>query len=199
MPRVSQEHLDARRRQILDGALECFARQGFHRTTMQDIVAASGLSAGALYCYFESKEDIVGAIAEERHAEEAAALARADASGDVVEALHQLVHVSLGRLDDADERRWRRVTVQLWAEALRDERIMAVARSGLDEPLALLADIFRLAQRSGQIEPKFDPEALARVCVAIFQGLVLQQAWDPALDVTAYIDTVLGIIDAVTG
>ncbi len=199
MPRVTREHLDARRRQIMDGAIECFARQGFHRTTMQDIVAASGLSAGALYRYFRAKEDIVAAIAEEHHAEEAAALARADASVEVGEALRQLVQVSLGRLDDDGERRWRRVTVQLWAEALRDERVMSIVRSGLDEPLESLAATFQRARHKGQIDPAFDPGGLARVCAALFQGLVLQQAWDPTLDFAPYVDTVRALIDALVG
>jgi hypothetical protein len=46
----------------------CFAREGFHRTTMQDIVAQTGLSAGAIYRYFPAKEDIVAAIAAEHRA-----------------------------------------------------------------------------------------------------------------------------------
>lgn len=62
MPRVSQSYLDARRRQIMDAAITCFAREGFHRATMQDIVAETGLSAGAIYRYFWSKEDIVAAL-----------------------------------------------------------------------------------------------------------------------------------------
>jgi AcrR family transcriptional regulator len=63
MPRVSPEHLQARRQQILDAARRCFVRNGFHATSMQDVFAEAGLSAGATYRYFRSKEDIVEAIA----------------------------------------------------------------------------------------------------------------------------------------
>jgi AcrR family transcriptional regulator len=49
MPKVSRAHLDARRRQILDAAAACFAQQGFHRTTMQDVVRRARLSPGAIY------------------------------------------------------------------------------------------------------------------------------------------------------
>jgi AcrR family transcriptional regulator len=110
MPRVSQSYLEARRRQIMEAAITCFAREGFHRATMQDIVAETGLSAGAIYRYFPSKEDIVAAIAAEHHAAEAAALAEAGSGGDVAAALRHLVGVSLGRLADPAEQRWRRVT-----------------------------------------------------------------------------------------
>ena len=48
MPKVSEEHLDARRRQIVDAAIVCFVRKGFHRATMQDICREAGLSAGAV-------------------------------------------------------------------------------------------------------------------------------------------------------
>ncbi len=65
MARVSQEHLDARRRQILDGAAVCFARNGFHATSMQDVLKAVDLSAGAVYRYFSGKEELIAAIAAE--------------------------------------------------------------------------------------------------------------------------------------
>jgi TetR/AcrR family transcriptional regulator, transcriptional repressor of aconitase len=196
MPKVSEQHLEQRRRQIMEAALACFSRQGFHRTTMQDIVRESGLSAGAFYRYFESKEAIVAALAEEHHRSEAATLAEVDTAAGATEALTELVRTSLGRLDNDNERRWRRVTVQLWAEALRDPRIMEVARNGLDGPLDTVARIVARGQRDGTLPSGLDPQAAARVCAAIFQGLVLQQAWEPDLDVSAYMDAVLGILDA---
>ena len=51
MPRVDDGYLEARRSQIMDAAITCFAREGFHRTTMQDIIAETGLSAGAICRY----------------------------------------------------------------------------------------------------------------------------------------------------
>ena len=64
MPKVSAEHLANRRQQILDAAASCFARNGFHRTSMQDIVKESGLSAGLIYRYFTGKDDMIVAIVE---------------------------------------------------------------------------------------------------------------------------------------
>src|SRR5262245_48052330 len=63
MPRVSDDHLERRRQQILDAARRCFIRKGFHLTSMQDVFAESGLSAGAVYRYFKSKNEIIHAIA----------------------------------------------------------------------------------------------------------------------------------------
>ncbi|ANF31265.1 hypothetical protein A0130_05915 [Leifsonia xyli] len=59
MPKVTEEHRAARRRQIADAALRCFARSGFQQTSMADIIAESGLSAGAIYGHYKSKEELV--------------------------------------------------------------------------------------------------------------------------------------------
>ena len=63
MSRLARPELaERRRRQILDAALDCFRRRGFHQTSMQEICAAAGISAGALYRYFGSKAEIITAI-----------------------------------------------------------------------------------------------------------------------------------------
>src|SRR4029079_2513209 len=64
VPRVSAEHLAARRQQILDAAQRRVARDGFHATSMQQVIAEAGLSVGAVYRYFPSKSDLIVAIAQ---------------------------------------------------------------------------------------------------------------------------------------
>ena len=199
MPRVGDGYLESRRRQIMEAAVACFAREGFHRTTMQDIVAETGLSAGAIYRYFPAKEDIVAAIAAEHHAREAAVLDGAKAATGPGEVLRDLARVSLGRLADPREQEWRRVTIQLWGEALRDERVMRIVRSGLDEPIGILAGLIRRGQSDGSVPAGVDPDSVARVCAAIFQGLVLQQAWDPEVDIDGYIEAVIALVGSFTG
>src|SRR3954451_17911259 len=79
VPRVSEEHLIARRDQILDAARVCFLSKGLHNTSMQDLIQEAGLSVGAVYRYFKSKNDIIAAIAEtvvggvQQHIDEVAA------------------------------------------------------------------------------------------------------------------------------
>lgn len=65
MPKVTQAHLDARRQQIIDAARTLFATRGFARTSMSDLVEESGLSNGAIYRYFASKDEIIAAICEQ--------------------------------------------------------------------------------------------------------------------------------------
>src|SRR3954466_10506682 len=66
MPKVSPAHEQQRRDQILAAAMRCFARQGYHATSMDDVVRECGLSVGAIYTYFSSKEDLFLALAEAR-------------------------------------------------------------------------------------------------------------------------------------
>jgi AcrR family transcriptional regulator len=87
MPKISEEQRQARRSQILAMAGRCFARQGFHRTTMEDIIRALKSSPGAVYCYFHGKSDIVAAIAEQRHKRESALLNELLLTGNVAEGL----------------------------------------------------------------------------------------------------------------
>src|SRR5271154_4746737 len=123
MPKISEEKREARRLQILDVATRCFARQGFHRTSMADIVRALKSSPGAVYCYFRGKNDIVAAIAEQRHKRESALLRELLESGDVVQGLEHLAKAFFGMVPDPKEKERRKVTIQIWAEALRDKRI----------------------------------------------------------------------------
>jgi AcrR family transcriptional regulator len=187
MPRVSAAYLETRRGELLDAAARCFARDGFHRTTMHDIAREAEASAGLLYRYFASKEEVVAAIAAQRREAEKAALAAASGA-DVGDALHALVAAFAGRLADREEQAWRRVTVQLWAEALRNPEVMAVVEEGLREPLATIGALVKRGQREGRIGSGLDPTAVARVAAALFQGLVLQQSWEgDRVDVRAYL------------
>ena len=65
MPKISDKQREGRRQQILEAALACFADDGFHQTGMADIVKRSGLSHGAVYLYFQSKDDLIEALADD--------------------------------------------------------------------------------------------------------------------------------------
>jgi AcrR family transcriptional regulator len=66
VPKISPAHEQQRRTQILQAAMACFARQGYHATSIDDVVGESGLSVGAIYSYFPSKEDLFLALSDHR-------------------------------------------------------------------------------------------------------------------------------------
>lgn len=196
MPKVTQSHRDARRAQILDAAMICFARAGFHHTTMQEIVQQSQLSPGAIYLYFSSKEEIIAALADERHHNEQLVIEEACEGDEIQAALKLLAQEFLEKLQTPDERMRRRLGIQIWAEALSNDRLLALMRRGVDEPRKRLSEMIRSAQLHGDFPAHLDPDALARIMIALFHGFVLQQAWDEQLSIDPYIGTIQAIFQA---
>ncbi len=156
MPKVTDEHRDRRRRQILDAAVACFDRRGLHATTTDEIVAEAGLSAGAIYRYFDSKDAIIEAVAAERHAHERSLLADALAGDDPRASLRSFLERYFVWLGDPDEQRRRRVNVYVWAEALHNPRLAGVVTSGL-APLDQSVKAVRAAVRSGAFPQALTP------------------------------------------
>jgi AcrR family transcriptional regulator len=193
---VSDAHRAARRRQIVSAAMACFARQGFHRTTMQDIVGEAQLSPGAIYRYFASKDEIIDAIAAERHAREHQRIAQGRSAGDARTALREVASAFFGALNDPEERRQRRIGVQVWAEALRNPSVLQIVRRGVDRPRVLLAAAVRNAQRRSEMPVELDPDASARAMIALFHGFVLQQAWDPRVQVAPFLAVIETVVEA---
>ncbi|MFC8428598.1 TetR/AcrR family transcriptional regulator [Streptomyces sp. NPDC057253] len=182
MARVSQAHLDARRRQILDGAALCFARNGFHATSMQDVLKEVDLSAGAVYRYFSGKEELIGAIVQEVlgqvHAGfEEAARTTPPPSPDV------LVASVLGRVLAAKESltvdgrpAFPGLVVQVWAETIRNEELSAVLREGYGAVRAAWARIVGEYQDVGMMRSDVPAEQVARTMMAAAMGFLAQQA-----------------------
>lgn len=194
MPKVSADHLAARRRQILDAAARCFARDGFHATSVHDIVRESGISAGLVYRYFSGKDDMIVAIVSEWHEQRRAAMEASTVDfGDLAGAYLGLLR-SIG---DPEARDGLRLGVQVWAEAVRSPRIGDLTRSGVDGPRESLAARVQSAQRQGEAPADLDPDALVRVLIAIYQGLVLQTVLDDGLDHEAFVRTVASMVDVV--
>src|SRR5579871_4006936 len=93
MPKITDAKRESRRQQILDAARACFSPDGFHATTTADIVRESGVSQGTLYLYFETKDDIVLALADDRHQGEAFLNALAQSEPDPVRGLLSLIEL----------------------------------------------------------------------------------------------------------
>ena len=192
MPKVTEEHVDARRRQILSAALRCFARQGFHRTTMQDIFREAGLSPGAVYSYFAGKDELIAAITMTIVGfigEAAAQLGEPLPDGRLRrpgEALSELIaQYRAAEFGTAEERA--RVFPHLVGEQQRDPALSAAARAGLDELRATFATLARAAQERGELDPAVDPDAFGRLPIALLHGMLFQLGlFGDALDLDAY-------------
>lgn len=166
MPKVSQAHLDARRQQIVDAARARFASHGFARTSMADLVAASGLSIGAIYRYFASKDEIVAAICEQSDGVLPAEL--------TAESIHGfLEHVrTLAREHDHA-----RLVAQIYAEAAISPPLAAIVEQQLSRLRARVATL--LADRADDDASRI-AEAFVAIGVGYNQMLAVRGDVDPA-------------------
>ncbi|MFB6726546.1 TetR/AcrR family transcriptional regulator [Kribbella sp. NPDC056345] len=177
MPKVTEEHRVARRAQIVAAARSCVLEQGFHKATMADVIAASGLSAGAVYGYFKSKEEIVAAIAEE-------ALSNVDELFETVLVTDEPVHpvmvmervlnhiITIAERPGGDVTR---IGVQAWSEALRNPAVMEIAGGKYRMLRTRFAEVARRAQADGTIDAGVDPEHVAQVLFGFVPGFILQR------------------------
>lgn len=178
MPKISDERRAARRAQILDGAWTCFQRQGLHATTMDDIIRASGLSAGAVYSYFPSKEELILAAVTtslEGIAELLASTFAARPLPGPAELVRRIAAMVAG-FTQRDGYDLRRIALLGWSEAQRSDRlreIMRVAYLAFRGRLAAAAEVWRA---DGRLPVDSDPEDVAKAMLAEILGFVAQSA-----------------------
>lgn len=196
MPKVLPEYLELRRQQILDSAAACFTRAGFHQTSMQDICAEADLSPGAVYRYFRSKEEIIQAMCERGFEGDVEAVRQIISSMEPKDAFNELVHAFF---EDVENREMCVLSIELLAESRRDPFVSESQKNGLDSIRAPLAELVRIAQQRGQMNPDFDADAVSRVMMSLYLGLVWQKVLEPDLDVLPYAQAVKGIFAANLG
>lgn len=196
MPKVSAQHQENRRNQIIRAALRCFSRKGFHQTSMQDIVAESGLSPGAIYIYFHGKDEIIQATADIRHQDEKELFSEIFSGDNANLELSQVARHFFKSLLNEDILKERNMEVQLWGESMVNPEIFKVVREGFLETKRVFAGIIARYQEQGKLDPRYSPDAIARVMLAQFQGFVLQMQIDESLDVDEFIRVIQGLIDS---
>ncbi|WP_327147872.1 TetR/AcrR family transcriptional regulator [Nocardia sp. NBC_01329] len=184
MPRVSDEHLERRRQQILDAARICFVRKGFHQTSMQDVFTESGLSAGAVYRYFKSKDELVIALAS-------------TAAGDIRAQMAAVIHSDplptpaelVGRMADwiiaqsGPEGRIR-LAPQAWSLALVNEDAAIPVRQAMSGVREMWREYAERMRTAGWLPPDADLDAVASALFGLLPGFVLQHLLlgDPVRD-----------------
>lgn len=179
----------------MDAAFQCFARKGFHPTTMQDICVEADLSAGAIYRYFASKEEIIAtACGESQHAAEMNLLSMAVGERDTGIMFKGLVEAFFSRFDgpvgDGDNR----AMVQLWAELAVNDAVRAAHEPTFFRMREGLKGVVQETQRRGDYAPGLDPEALVSALIALHHGFQLQKAIHPQLDTEAYKEVVEALL-----
>ena len=174
MPKVTQQYRDARRDQILAAAARCFLRDGFHATSMQDLFAEAGLSAGAVYRYFTGKDEVITAIAEENMRDvltmihNVATRRPGQSLGTVLADVLQLL-----RAKDAQDGLGR-MAILVWAEALRNPSLADQLRDLLNRMHTDLTELVEEHQGAGNLPRDVAAGAIARALISMMSGYILQ-------------------------
>jgi AcrR family transcriptional regulator len=193
MPRVSEAHLAARRQQILDAARACFERNGFHATSIQDVIAEAGLSVGAVYRYFKSKDELRVAIAEAAVGAvvgELTAIAQHEPALPLIEAMDQALDVAESQLQPDGAAR---LAIQVWAESLRDAdmaRFVSQTYTAIREQFVTIA---RRAQAAGELPSDVDPTSVGAALFALMPGYLLQRVLVGSPDHETYLAGIRGL------
>lgn len=194
MRTVDPERHQARRQQILEAAVACFMRKGFHATRTAEICAEAGMSPGNLFHYFPTKEAIIAAIVEEDQGETAARFAAAAGARNLYDALIAIVEESLALLADPV---YTRIGLEVLAEAVRNPEVFASVAQSEAGRKAQLVHLLATAVERGQARLAMPPAQAADWILLLLDGAFGRAMVEEHFDAQAYRTLVLGALAAV--
>lgn len=178
-PIVSDEYKEKKRQEILQSAHACFAKKGFEVSTVDDIVAHSGISKGAIYNYFKSKDEIYLALMEKQTNESGNKFTKAISEREsAFEKLNYLVDAYLNNdPNDVENKDYAIVHYEFRLYSTRKPEIKkALTDRYRNFFVSLLKNIILEGQASGELKKEIDPEMYADIFWAMINGVTLQAA-----------------------
>jgi AcrR family transcriptional regulator len=176
MSQRSSDVLD-RRGQILQSALLCFGKCGFHQTSMHDISESAGISVGLIYRYFKNKEEVIAALAAGHKKAIAELLERAGEAPTLLQAMEILF---TSHCTEHPPQILSAFVLDLFAEASRNPRVARVVR---DVARAKAEGVVALIARSDELKKnphRLDPRAIAELIFAVKDGAMMHSVLCPA-------------------
>ena len=190
MPRLRASTQQARRDNILDAALVCFARGGFHTTTMLDICREADVSPGAVYVYFASKEDLIAGLCERDRNEFTERFAVLASAPNFLEALQ-----AIGRhyfVEESPDRP--RFVIEMGIESTRNPRIAEIFMSVDKFCCDSFEALFQRLKDEGRIAPRIDIPTLAKVFNVLGDGMFWRRAIEPGFDAAAILPVITELV-----
>jgi AcrR family transcriptional regulator len=176
MKHTRTEAADDRRQQILDAAIVCFAKTGFHQTSMHDISAEAGISVGLIYRYFKNKDEVISAIAEEHKKEIAQLLERARQAPTLLESLEILF---TSHCCEDSPQVISAFVVDLFAEASRNPRVAKLVRDVVRTKSKGVTDLIARSPDSKHAAHGLEPHEIAEMIFAINDGTMMRSVVQP--------------------
>jgi TetR/AcrR family transcriptional regulator, repressor for uid operon len=184
-----------RKNRILDAAERCIVRNGFHKSTMQDVAAECGMSPGNLYRYFPSKDAIVAGLAERD---------RDQFNADFVNLINApdpgSAFVMLGQRHLVDEPRSKTIMMQeIWAEACRNPRMAEICAVMDQNVSACMTQFITHWREVEQAEGIGTPQEVTMLILALGDGLFRRRATDASFDPSSAFKLALPVIAMMIG
>jgi TetR/AcrR family transcriptional regulator, repressor for uid operon len=164
------ERRDQQIQRILEAAKACFVRSGFQGASMQQICAEAGMSPGALYRYFPSKEAIIEAFCEADRAEDAKLFAQLVQNPSVVDGI---VGGAMAHLRHIHETKAAPLFAEIMAESMRNPVVGVTCLENLQEVQEVLRGYIGRAIERGEIDPVVELGVLIPTLTAIAHGMAL--------------------------
>lgn len=176
MARLSDDARARRHDLIVSAATVKFAAKGFHATSMAEIIAESGLAAGTVYQYFDSKDDLIVATAE-RALDGIGIVVGAMVRKEPVPSLSAFLDAVRASLPSTPDGRLRaHLVLHSWAETSRNEKLAALVRQRYEAMLAATVPLTQVWRRRGELPVDREDDELGRVLLALVQGEIVQAA-----------------------
>ncbi len=175
LPQPESAALD-RRSQILDAALVCFAKRGFHQTSMHDISAEAGISVGLIYRYFASKEAVISAMADRHKHEITDVLERAKQAPSLLESLEILFTAHC--CEDAPQL-VSAFVVDLYAEASRNPQMANLVLDVLQTAMDGVTDLIARSPEAANLPNGLTPNELSELIFAVARGMLMRDVLQP--------------------
>lgn len=182
---------EKKRIEILKAATKCFRKTGFHQTSMQEICSEIGLGPGAVYRYFNSKDAIIEAMAEDERRQARSILQDLRQADHLPDALTGVALAFAERYAAASDVG---LMTEVYAEGLRNKRVGNAIRKTETEWVDGLTDLLRAAQARGHIDPTLDARNTALLLTAMWDGMIIRQAYtagDAPQALLAFFDAML--------
>jgi AcrR family transcriptional regulator len=169
MSHTQSDTLLDRRTQILDAAVVCFAKRGFHQASMHDISAEAGISVGLIYRYFQNKEAVISAMADRHKKQIHEILERARQAPNLRESLETLFTAHCGETEPQVTAAF---VVDLFAEASRNERVAELVRDVCQASMDGVTDLIARSPEGKRSD--FSPGEMAELIFAVNDGMLLR-------------------------
>ena len=174
MPKISEAARLNRRNHVLVSAWKCFSRQGFHATSMDDVIAETGMSSSSVYRYFRSKDELIEAAAEESLSRTYLVLTELT-SHDPVPSPAETLAAMLEALRQRQEGDYdlTKISMTAWAEALRRPAMRDFAFHFYAKVTGAFTALAQRWKAAGLLPKDTDPASLASLFVTLMPGLIV--------------------------